>query len=246
VYDPNILAHLKLLRIRRHFEVSLIEAVSAVHVFTEMEENQVKLLAKNSNIIQSPTGYNLPEEIMLWKGGGGYIFFNGRLDINHKGIDLLLTAFKKSSVERDLLLVGPDFQGDLARVLSLVLQLGIEDRVYIISPQSRAVIEHLGIHCDLYVHPSRWEAFGRSTIEMMALGVPTMISSTENIASIDGVEHGCHVVEPSSHEIEKFLSAFFSDEQKINSEKNGREWVKNNLNWKNIIEKYSEDLSKLN
>lgn len=106
------------------------------------------------------------------------LFFVGQVS-RHKGIDLLLQAFERIARECpdvNLHLVGgcaEDFRRELERQLTAA---GLTDRVRFWGFRDDAL--QLLRHGYLYVHsspPSRCnESFGRSVVEAMALGVPTV------------------------------------------------------------------------
>jgi glycosyltransferase involved in cell wall biosynthesis len=122
----------------------------------------------------------LPEdpEVCLSLQGKRNLFFIGQIS-RHKGIDLLLESFKmvaRRHADVTLQLVGgcrDDFHRELDREISLA---GLGDRVRFWGFREDAI--RLLRYAYLYVHsspPSRChESFGRSVVEAMALGVPTV------------------------------------------------------------------------
>src|ERR1017187_6426758 len=122
----------------------------------------------------------LPEDPKVHRSlqGKRNLFFIGQIS-RHKGIDLLLESFKmvaRQHADVTLHLVGgcgDDFQRELDREISLA---GLGDRVRFWGFREDAI--QLLRYAYLYVHsspPSRChESFGRSVVEAMILGVPTV------------------------------------------------------------------------
>ena len=122
----------------------------------------------------------LPEDPEVCRSlqGKRNLFFVGQIS-RHKGIDLLLESFKMVARQASgvtLHLVGgceDDFQRELDREIS---SAGLGDRVRFWGFREDAI--QLLRYAYLYVHsspPSRChESFGRSVVEAMALGVPTV------------------------------------------------------------------------
>lgn len=96
----------------------------------------------------------------------------GRLDV-HKGLDDLLEALTGLDVEVDV--VGPEARPGLARRLSdRAAALGV--RVRFQGALSRDALRPLLERAELALFPSRAEGFGLSVVEVMAAGVPPVVS----------------------------------------------------------------------
>ena len=122
----------------------------------------------------------LPEdpEVCRWLTGKRNLFFVGQIS-GHKGVDILLRAFNLVAPKHpDVLLhlvggCGNDFRSELDREIA---SAGLGDRVRFWDFREDAT--RLMRFAYVYVHtspPSRFhESFGRSVVEAMAHGVPTV------------------------------------------------------------------------
>ena len=107
----------------------------------------------------------------------------GRLDINHKGLDLVVKAFARIAAPANafLVLVGPDFAGGRQRLEQLASQLGCGERVRFLGSQIGEAKWNTLRMADVFVSPSRWEACSSAQAEAIGFGLPTILSTTASI-----------------------------------------------------------------
>ena len=116
----------------------------------------------------------------------------GRLDVRHKGLDVLLRAFAEVSrgAKARLLFIGPDFRGGKQALDQIARDLGCDGQVHFTGPRiGPAKWEMLKV-ADAFASPSRWEACSISQAEAIGFGLPTIVSNQVNMASewaADGV-----------------------------------------------------------
>jgi glycosyltransferase involved in cell wall biosynthesis len=112
--------------------------------------------------------YNIPPERKL-------ILFLGRIN-KVKGVDMLVKAFAQlEDLGAQLAIVGPD-DGGLVEVNSLIQQFNLSDRVVL--PGMVTDAEKLAAFhdCDLFVLPSRYDAFPTTIMEACLAGDPMVIT----------------------------------------------------------------------
>jgi len=104
--------------------------------------------------------------------------FLGRLDIFHKGLDLLVHGFQESlkGTSAILILVGPDWRGDRRQLEKLVQNLGISSQVFFLGPAYGKEKFDLLASADVFVHTSRWEGASFSVLEALACGKPCLLT----------------------------------------------------------------------
>ena len=144
------------------------------------------------------------------------LFFVGQIS-RHKGVDILLQAFKSIAREHQdvmLHLVGgcrEDFRRQLD--LDLLAEPALIDRVKFWG--YREDILHLLRSAYLYVHsspPSRFhESFGRSVVEAMALGVPTVCFRSGALQEIVVHEKTGLVCDESAASLAAALNRFLTE-----------------------------------
>ena len=152
----------------------------------------------------------------------------GRLDINHKGLDLVVKAFAKIATPANayLVLVGPDWTGGRLILEQLAIQLGCRERVRFLDSQIGAAKWSTLKMADAFVSPSRWEAFGIAQVEAIGLGLPTILSMAANIAQ-EAVEHRSALASPLdvgalAHEMQQLIE---NRQLRQSLSELGRKWV---------------------
>ncbi len=96
---------------------------------------------------------------------------------HHKGVDLLIEAFAKCYADDDSLTLTIVGDGKIRRDLEeRTVELGIDHVVEFrgsVAPEAAiaAMIDH-----DLLVHPSRFETFGMTIVEAVAVGTPVLVT----------------------------------------------------------------------
>jgi glycosyltransferase involved in cell wall biosynthesis len=111
--------------------------------------------------------------------------FVGRLDVEHKGLDLFLRGIADTH-DWHAVLVGPDHRGGRSRLETLAIELGIERRVHFRGVLHGRALDEAFAAADLFVLMSRWEGMPMSLLESLAHGTPVVVSPT--VESLVGVE----------------------------------------------------------
>ncbi len=110
---------------------------------------------------------------------GNTILFTGRL-IEYKGVDLLLKALPKvkskfKEISCYIVGTGPEME----KLKKIAHDLDIEDYVCFTGFVEHKKLEPYYLQSDLFIFPVRWvEPFGRSILEAMNYGLPSIVSDT--------------------------------------------------------------------
>ena len=111
------------------------------------------------------------------------ILYLGRIH-QIKGLDILVKAFKNVIEEFEgirLVIVGPD-DGYLSEIKILIRALKMEDDVKLPGPlYGREKLEAY-VDAEIYILPSRYEAFGISVLEAYSCGIPVIASRVEGLS----------------------------------------------------------------
>ena len=101
-----------------------------------------------------------------------YLLYIGRLDISHKGIDILLESYKAANIDIPMVIAGDGI--DKIKVENLVKKSGLNNKVKTVGwVQGREKFELLS-HCLAVCIPSRVEGWGIVATEAAAMGKPVI------------------------------------------------------------------------
>ena len=117
-----------------------------------------------------PNGVDLPEI----KLKGKYVSYIGRIEVNQKGLDLLLQAYKKFSLKNPIKLqiAGNGTPREEAKLKHLIQKLKLEDKVILRGRLSGPDKHNFLSESLVMAVPSRFETFSISALESIATGVP--------------------------------------------------------------------------
>lgn len=171
------------------------------------------------------------------------ILYAGRLS-KSKGIDVLVKAFgilAKKIPNAELVIVGPDF-GEKDNLNKLATGLNISPRVHFLDKLSRNDLVSAFKGADIFVLPSRYEAFGIVLIEAMAAKVPVVAARNSAIPYVvkDGVTGVLFQTDNYEDLAGKLMNLLKNDAEKERLVKNGFREVINNYSWENAIDKIEE------
>jgi glycosyltransferase involved in cell wall biosynthesis/O-antigen/teichoic acid export membrane protein len=117
-------------------------------------------------------------------GAGAHILFLGRIDVQEKGLDLLLAAYQRSGLRVPLVLAGGGTRREEARLGSLLDRAGgsVRRAGHVAGPERQWLLDH----STFVVLPSRHEAFGLAALEGMACAKPVVHFDLPALRWMDG------------------------------------------------------------
>ncbi len=167
----------------------MVRGASAIHCLTQREAEETKRWGRPVFVVGN--GIDLPPEEWLAQPGNGSklrFLFLGRLDIEHKGLDLLLEGFALVrdvliQADAELAIYGPSVgtsedvlhrmieQYELAQIVSIKGQVLGEDKVLAFSS------------ADVFILPSRYEGHPVAVLEALSYGLPCLLTPATNMAA---------------------------------------------------------------
>jgi glycosyltransferase involved in cell wall biosynthesis len=107
------------------------------------------------------------------------LLFVGRLDVIHKGLDILVRSVA-AAPRWHLVLVGSDFRGGGDQLHHLSCTLGVESRVSVAGPRHGQALQEAFAAADCFALMSRWEGLPLSLLEALSHGLPVIVSPAVN------------------------------------------------------------------
>jgi glycosyltransferase involved in cell wall biosynthesis len=168
--------------------------------------------------------------------------FVGRIDVYHKGIDLLLRAMAVSKsrwkgVRCKLFLVGPFHRGkDRRWFWSAVESWGLGEDVKVIGPKFGHEKWRYFLACDVFIHPSRWEGMPMAVLEAIALGRPCLVTAGTNLSDV--VEEACGwVCEPDAESIAEAIKSIWGKRDSLRAlGRRSKELIRSRFTWEVIAQ----------
>jgi glycosyltransferase involved in cell wall biosynthesis len=247
-FAPRIIAELRQpVAPRLAAERWLLNRATAVHVFFDSETDEVAdFQPAVGRYLVAPTGVDMPSS--QWNGTGDYLAWMGRYAPDHKGLDVLLNALAAID-DQDrphLQMRGPDYRGGRHVVELLVKQLKLDDWVTIGDPVYGDEKIAFLRECRAYIHPSRWESHSIALCENLALGVPTIVSSTIHIAPILGANKAALVADLTTNGLATAIKQIHNPAAPLASlSHNARCFISKNLAWPRVMESYLNQVEAL-
>jgi glycosyltransferase involved in cell wall biosynthesis len=269
-HDPY---HPELLRKRRWrkssygilFERPFLNAASAIQVLAQEHRALLSTYGVSRPVIVIPNGFD-PEEVPDSNGHGDRasthgeayprFLYLGRLDLYHKGLDLLLMGLAlglrqgklPSTLRLDL--VGADW-GDTNTLHALARNLKLTDNVRFVGKIANRSPWAIIASYDVLVLPSRFDGFGLVALEAMVAGRPVVVSEQAGISTYVKQAQCGYVIQADSESICSGLTRALETQDewhKIGAK--GKQFAYEHLTWDKSAEhachEYRKLLSKVN
>lgn len=239
-----------------------LENAHKVHLLTENEAADYCVLFSNKQTFIVPNG--IDEEIFatasklqkkklnIFPDRNDHIVlgFVGRIDVYHKGIDLLLRGIKIAQERRVagkilLIMVGPFYtNNDEKQIKKMIRELKFPDKVTLTGPTYGEKKWDLLNFCDVFVHTSRFEGMPMAVLEAMAFGKPCLVTPGSNLDTIISDCNGGWLCEENPYAISEALIKIEQEKHHIVQRgENARKYAKEHLTWNKIARQWLYNLN---
>ena len=130
----------------------------------------------------------------------------GRLDSFHKGLDILLDAFKiladtqyKDAYE--LHIYGPDYQGQFAHVAEMISERSLGEMVTLHPAVFGEEKEAILLGSDVFIQTSRFEGMPMGILEALAYGLPCLVTIGTTLGDFIGHYNAGWVAETNAKSV---------------------------------------------
>lgn len=167
------------------------------------------------------------------------ILYIGRLH-KIKGIDFLIRSFKILMNNRKntvLVIAGPD-DGYGHELKTIVNDLGLNDSIRFVQGYIKNVVEAYR-DADVLVYPSQYEIFGLVPFEAIMCGTPVIVTDNSHCGNIIQKYNCGHVIKYGDINglAKKINDILENPDESISKIVEGKKYITENLNWKEITSK---------
>jgi glycosyltransferase involved in cell wall biosynthesis len=153
----------------------------------ESLKNQVERTGSKAKVHIIPNGEN--DELLNLVNDNkteDNILFIGRIDIKHKGLDMLLDIYKNSYKNHglDLVIAGSGMEKEINILKNRIKEMNLESKVKLIGKVSGKEKSEVFRKAKIFVMTSRIEAFPRTLLEAWCYEVPPIIFDIEPLSWI--------------------------------------------------------------
>ncbi len=225
---------------------SFVHKATAIQYLTRQEADDSIGQFKTPYFIV-PNGFNTPQVFKdNFSSDGIVASFIGRLDMYHKGIDLLLhvmTILHKELVDAHFFLniYGPR-RYDFYKIQEEIIIRGLSDIVNVQDEICGNEKERILMNTDLFIMTSRFEGHPMGLIEALAYGIPCLVTPGTNMAEEVKKANAGWSCEGDIESIKEVLLQILSEREVFAIKgKNARELSKK-YKWSVLAKKFHEDL----
>ena len=168
------------------------------------------------------------------------LIYIGRLEIQIKGIDLMLEAIASVAGflrenNATLNIYGPEAQGLADEIRAMVKENNIGDIVEVNSAVTGPEKEKVLLDADLFLQTSRTEGMPMSILEAMSYGVPCIITKGTNMDKFVEQYSTGWVAETTSEAIAEAIKKAITDKMNWkNKSLNARNLIENEFSWDKV------------
>lgn len=229
---------------------SFINHAWRIQYLTQQEADDSTKLFKTPYFIV-PNGFNSPSVFKTsFCSKGVKALFIGRLDIYHKGIDLLLDAITLVHAELHnagffLNIYGPK-KYDYERIKNEIEERGLNDVARVNDEISGKEKEQVILDSDIFIMTSRFEGHPMGLIEALAYGLPCIVTPGTNMyEEVNKADVGW-VCEGKVESIKKALLNAIADKCLFGIKSQHAKELANRYNWDKLAAEFHNELMMLN
>jgi glycosyltransferase involved in cell wall biosynthesis len=230
-------------------ERAYIDRAAAIVVNSQAEADELRGLvsADRISVISNGVPDHLLEAPVARPSSGTCWLFVGRLDVETKGLDVLVEAYARvvrstRSTVPDLVIAGPDHRGGRDVLSRAVREWGVENRVHLPGPVTGSVKQALFESCRTFILLSRNEGMPLALLEALALGRPVVVSPGTSLADLVAQHEAGWTVPTDVEVVVQVLSAAAEvpDDQLDLFGRNARTLARERFRWTRIVPRLAE------
>lgn len=166
----------------------------------------------------------------------------GRLDWFHKGLDIMLDAFKllMDSPYKDkceLRIYGPDYQGRYAHVEQMIVERSLGEVVTLNPAVFGTDKEKILLESDIFIQTSRFEGMPMGILEALGYGLPCLVTDGTTLGKyVENNNAGWRAETNAQSVFEQIVCAINENDTLNEKSKNARDMIYQHFAWKKVAE----------
>jgi len=214
-------------------------------VTSETIKKKVKEINSKGSITIISNGIEQVQKPILRKKK--YILFLGRIEVDQKGIDLLIEAFKQFHIQNNeyqLIIAGDGDPKEIAKVNEMIKSLNLKKFVVIKGKVAGKTKESLLKNATCVVVSSRFETYSLVALEAMSHGAPLVCFAIEGLKWIP--QNSAEKVKPfDTMQLSKALLKVISDTKHTQQMIKGGNAYAKQFTWDSIVKQYERSIENL-
>ncbi len=225
-------------------EKILLKTYKNFIVLSTYHKEIIRSINKTVNVTLAPNGVE-QKKISTSTEKYDHILFLGRIDINQKGIDLLLKSYKQieSQTQYKLVIAGSGTLNERKKITHLIKQLNLSNKVSMVGRVEGGVRDRLIKSAACMVIPSRYETQPLTALESLSAKIPLV---TYDIPGFRDIPHSIRYV-AKNDTIESLgdaiLRATKNNKERQLRTTRGFNYAKK-LNWESTVNQYKLAIDK--
>ncbi len=236
------------------FEKTLIKNAQTVHLIGQSEVDALNTILPKKNKILIPNGQapNTQQLQSINSKNEKIVFgFCGRIDIETKGLDLLLNGFNQFLQQHPnkatLRIIGGD--GEIETLKKHIKKLNITKSVELTGKKFDTEKMNLISNMDVFFHPSRNEGLPGAVLEAASVAVPCVVSQQSNMKEYI-IKHNAGIGLPKNNaqNVGNAMLNLYLKWQKNNINKignNAKNMVETEFSWHKIANTFIKEYHKI-
>jgi glycosyltransferase involved in cell wall biosynthesis len=148
-------------------------------VLSDAFKKKIQKVNQTAKIFLIPNGVEIPTGTQA--KDGEFILYIGRLEVDQKGIDLLIDSYATiaKQIYTKLVIAGSGSLQDTQRIKHMIHKYKLEEKISLVGRVDGKEKDKLLQNASVVVIPSRFETFGIVALEAMAYGKPLVSFAIE-------------------------------------------------------------------
>ncbi|MDD2823115.1 MAG: glycosyltransferase family 4 protein [Candidatus Daviesbacteria bacterium] len=216
-------------------------------VLTESTKLKIVHINRRASFLRVSNGISLPKNYLIQnKKIGEYILFLGRIEVNQKGLDLLLKSYKSFLKEDNmqLIIAGFGVKSEEKKLVNLISDLGLNKKVKFIGRVTGTTKDRLLKYASFIVISSRFETFSLVALEALSFSLPLITFDIDGLKWIP--KNSVIKVKPFDVNLltKEMLRLATDNHLRTSLGSCGQLYVKN-LSWDNLAKQYDQYITKV-